>query len=217
MTDDPICPICLNPKRSKSDGSLTQWIMACTCDVAPDSEIEQTAIELCQTCGKKIGKGRQGSFTQFIFRSDLCSCDLPRPIKHGADSSPAAPGTETHSRMAVLEGGDLAPPPEELEEEMPLDEGIFPVERYRAIAVLGQGAGSKVYLARDRLLNKLVAVKTLTAASPQMLISFQDEARATSRLRHRSIANVIDFGATTAGTPYMIWCSTMSRAILCKR
>ncbi|MCA9802152.1 MAG: serine/threonine protein kinase [Cyanobacteria bacterium HKST-UBA02] len=204
MTDDPICPICLNPKKSKSDGSLTQWIMACTCDVAPDPEIEQTAIELCQTCGKKIGKGRQGSFTQFIFRSDLCSCDLPRPIKHGADSLPAAPGTETHSGMAVQEGSDLAPPPEELEEEILLDERSFPVERYRAVGVLGQGAGSKVYLARDRLLNKLVAVKTLTAASPQMLISFQDEARATSRLRHRSIADVIDFGATTAGTPYMV-------------
>ncbi len=85
-----------------------------------------------------------------------------------------------------------------------LDPGNFPSERYKPLALLRSSPGSSVYLARDTLLNKRVAIKTLRNLGPRELISFQDEAKATSMLKHRNIVGVLDFGTTSGGAPYMV-------------
>src|SRR5262249_6333224 len=63
---------------------------------------------------------------------------------------------------------------------------------------------STVYLCKDRLLRKSVAVKTLRKLTNEQLISFQTEARANSKLNHPSILTLIDFGPTESGAPYMV-------------
>ncbi|MCA9803277.1 MAG: serine/threonine protein kinase [Cyanobacteria bacterium HKST-UBA02] len=80
----------------------------------------------------------------------------------------------------------------------------FPVDRYEPLRVLGEGAAATVYLCRDLLLDKKVAVKTLHSLTPEKLIAFQREARTTSMLKHPNVIAVLDFGATKAGNPYLV-------------
>lgn len=194
MTDSPVCPTCLYPKEDRSKGSLTQWIMLCTCDLSrqsPDPGDQALSIKICSRCGKRVGAGRHGSFTQFIFRSDLCQCDRPDEL-----AAPAVADSEEIPLVAAIE--------EEEGEELPLDPGSFPSERYRPLRLLGQGGTGSVYLCRDRLLIKNVAVKILNIRDPRTFVAFQEEARATSRLNHPSIVRIIDFGITGGGAPFMV-------------
>lgn len=199
MADQNICPNCKSPKKESNSGSLTQWIVLCKCEQEPavrgyvaDIGIGNGDYQfhLCRTCGKRIEEGRQGSFTQYIFRSDLCACEKPEPEK-------------------VIQSRDFQKVPIQFEDvenegEIEFNSGAFPSERYKPISILGQGAGGAVYLSRDRLLNKLVAVKLLRFPDERLIVDFQSEARATSSLKHPNIVSVQDFGLTEASVPYMV-------------
>lgn len=87
---------------------------------------------------------------------------------------------------------------------MNLDADNFPTDRYEPVKKLGMGANGEVYLAKDKTLGKRVAVKILHTLDRDQLIQFQDEARATSKLNHTNIIDILDFGATDSGIPYMV-------------
>ncbi|MGE0261341.1 MAG: protein kinase [Candidatus Obscuribacterales bacterium] len=194
MTENtPTCPICKSPRRAAGSGSLTQWIVACNCDLLESEEAQKISIKICRACGKRAGEGRAGSFTQFIFRSDLCRCENPQV--YSIASEELAP--------AVIESPEFFDQDDD-QEELSLGGGSFPVERYKPLRQLGSGGGGSVYLARDKLLNKLVAVKLLHMLEASRLIAFQEEARATSSLDHPSIIRVLDFGVTGEAVPYMV-------------
>lgn len=190
MAKSDICPVCKNPKSADTSGSLTQWINLCSCDLITDETDDVIEVRICGLCGKRIAEGRAGSFTQYIFRSDKCECPEPQPRteKRKIDQTTTTEITE-----------DL-----EDEIELELENNSFPASRYKPLALLGQGVTGSVYLARDRLLNKKVAIKILTSFDPEKLISFQDEARATSQLKHESIVALLDFGVSEDNTPYMV-------------
>ena len=59
-------------------------------------------------------------------------------------------------------------------------------EEYRLLRPLGQGAMGQVFLAHDRLLDRLVAVKFIAAVEPSEAArqQFFTEARAIARLSH---------------------------------
>lgn len=111
-------------------------------------------------------------------------------------SSTCRPGKDSSSR----------PYSESLENavELVLNAEQFPIERYKAVRELGKGGGGTVYLCWDRLLGKQVAVKTLQKLTSEQLISFQREARATSKLSHPAIVQLLDFGPTRSTAPYMV-------------
>ncbi len=71
-------------------------------------------------------------------------------------------------------------------------------DRYELEVLLGSGGMGDVYRARDRLLERPVAVKvpttTLTAASAER---FKREARAAARLNHPNVVGVYDWGGGT--------------------
>ncbi|MBK9141262.1 MAG: serine/threonine protein kinase [Candidatus Melainabacteria bacterium] len=194
MADDDICPICMSPRKASGEGSLTQWIVACDCDLADTEEAQKLSISMCRACGKRIGEGRAGSFTQFIFRSDICRCENPRPYKVSAELAGGAEARVDDSQEFF----------DDSEEGLGFEEDRFPSDRYKPLRELGKGGGGSVYLARDKLLNKAVAVKLLHILEPQQLIAFQEEARATSKLSHQAIVEVLDFGVTAIGVPYMV-------------
>ncbi len=81
--------------------------------------------------------------------------------------------------------------------------------RYQALKLLGSGGMGAVYLARDELLGRDVAVKTIRAmpmtgmAAEMFRARFMNEARAIASLTHANIVRVYDLGFE-GDTPYLV-------------
>ena len=68
-------------------------------------------------------------------------------------------------------------------------------EKYRLERILGRGGGGVVYLAFDTTLQRPVALKFLTDASPALMERFRREAKFTARLDDPTIVRVYELGA----------------------
>ncbi len=189
--DDKICPKCHMPLEKQGSGSLTQWIKVCNCGRPEPEKVVGAPIKICTTCGKRIEGGRTGTLTQWIFRADLCTCEAPTWVKDQLEAAANAPLDETNDVFEDVE-------------ELPMEPGSFPLERYGPIRRIGMGASGTVYLCRDRLLKKKVAVKVLNNLSSEQLVAFQREAKATSQINHPNIVKVLDFGVSDGKLPYMV-------------
>ncbi len=84
-----------------------------------------------------------------------------------------------------------------------LRQGILLQDRYRILRPLGQGGMGAVYLARDRRLDKLCAVKETLDVSPQAQQQFSREARLLARLDHPHLPRVTDYFGQT-GRYYLV-------------
>jgi serine/threonine-protein kinase len=79
--------------------------------------------------------------------------------------------------------------------------------RYHILSVLGRGGMSVVYKARQELVDRPVAIKTLTCqllGDPVVLKRFQREIRALSKLSHPNIVSAFDCVVDSSGQPYFI-------------
>jgi serine/threonine-protein kinase len=91
-------------------------------------------------------------------------------------------------------------------------EGQKAIGRYEIVKTVGRGAMGIVYKARDPLLDRVVAVKTIV--SPQgvgkrvraaYLERFQREAKAAAKMQHPAIVTIFDVGVDEAsGAPFMV-------------
>ena len=70
------------------------------------------------------------------------------------------------------------------------------IGKYKIVGELGRGTMGEVYKAHDPVLNRYVALKTITAqgGGEESLQRFQREARAAALLNHPNIVTVHDFG-----------------------
>ncbi len=87
-------------------------------------------------------------------------------------------------------------------DQTPLDSGRR-IGKYRLVYPIGEGGMSVVYLARDEVLDRQVAIKILhrhLARDPEARARFSREARAVARLTHRNIPEIYDFSDETAGS-----------------
>ncbi len=78
--------------------------------------------------------------------------------------------------------------------------------RYELHRRVGRGGMAEVYLARDRLLDRLVAIKILFpefATDPSFVARFRREAQAAANLNHPNIVGVYDWGKER-GTYYIV-------------
>src|SRR5699024_6678624 len=76
-------------------------------------------------------------------------------------------------------------------------EGYLLSERYRIKRVIGGGGMANVYLARDTILDRDVAIKVLRpefANDPEFIERFDREAQAATSLSHPNIVNIYDVG-----------------------
>ncbi|WP_437834242.1 nSTAND1 domain-containing NTPase [Sorangium sp. So ce1153] len=91
-----------------------------------------------------------------------------------------------------MTGGGGTSPPEEIEE-------------YRLVRRLGRGGMGVVYLAEDRLLARLVAIKLIDVPSPgeAARARFFVEARAIARLSHPNVVSVYRVG-DVRGRPFLV-------------
>lgn len=80
--------------------------------------------------------------------------------------------------------------------------------KYEYIGKIGAGGMGVLYKARQKALNKLVAIKMVHAhvfaTSPDTMARFELEARAIAALSHRFIVQIFDLGTTSGGQPFMV-------------
>jgi eukaryotic-like serine/threonine-protein kinase len=92
------------------------------------------------------------------------------------------------------------------------DEGRQAIGRYEVIKTIGKGAMGVVYKARDPLLDRVVAVKTIMSPQQQgrrvrsaFLERFQREAKAAAKMSHPAIVTIFDVGVDEdSGAPFMV-------------
>jgi len=78
--------------------------------------------------------------------------------------------------------------------------------RYELHRRIGRGGMAEVHVARDQLLDRLVAVKVLFAefaTDPSFVARFRREAQSAANLNHPNIVGVYDWGQE-AGTYYIV-------------
>ncbi|MEZ4366866.1 MAG: serine/threonine-protein kinase [Kofleriaceae bacterium] len=123
-------------------------------------------------------------------------------------AAPALPGTGGSARPRTMSRLKA--------EAMPgmeaTSEALKTIGRYEIIKTVGRGAMGIVYKARDPLLDRTVAVKTIV--SPQgvgrrvraaYIERFQREAKAAAKMQHPSIVTIFDVGVDEEpGTPFMV-------------
>lgn len=86
------------------------------------------------------------------------------------------------------------------------------IGRYEVVKVIGKGAMGVVYKARDPLLDRVVAVKTIMSPQGQgrrvrsaFLERFQREAKAAAKMQHPAIVTIFDVGVDEdSGAPFMV-------------
>jgi len=132
-----------------------------------------------------------------VLRSDSCKCEFPQAIRESIDAALA---------LEQEQGGANDADDQNIDDEVELEisSEAFPRDRYKALSEIGKGALGVVYLCRDRLLGKKVAIKCLRSISSEQSVNFQMEAKATSQLKHPGVVSVMDFGSIDGGAPYMV-------------
>jgi serine/threonine-protein kinase len=81
-------------------------------------------------------------------------------------------------------------------------------ERYRILALLGDGGMSRVYVGQHLVIERRVAVKILlpALATDQMFVRrFLDEGRAAGTIGHPNIAASLDMGYAPDGVPFLVF------------
>lgn len=80
------------------------------------------------------------------------------------------------------------------------------IDKYLLLSTLGQGGMGRVFLARDRRLNRLVAIKVLNpdrATHERSLARFEREAQVGGQLQHENLVRIYDVGLFN-NAPYLV-------------
>ena len=84
------------------------------------------------------------------------------------------------------------------------------IDRYDLHELIGEGGMGAVYRAVDSRLGRTVALKTVVpertgaGLTDELRQRFMREALAASKVEHRNVVQVLDFGVTADGTPYLV-------------
>src|SRR4051812_21251077 len=109
------------------------------------------------------------------------------------------------SSKSELEGAQTLPPEADTVRGAPPSPTAPPVakwDRYELLDLLGKGGMGVVYKARDRRLDRTVAVKFILGADPNLTMRLVREARAQARLDHPNVCRVYEVGEGE-GRPYI--------------
>ena len=141
-------------------------------------------IRRCPECGSPIPSGAP---------EGMCPKCL---LAAGFESGGGLSGVGVTQASPNPSGGFVPPVPEELATRFP---------HLEILELLGKGGMGAVYKARQRELDRLVAVKILPpeiSRDPAFAERFTREARALARLSHPNIVGVYDFGQTKTPVSY---------------
>ena len=94
-----------------------------------------------------------------------------------------------------------ADPPKPVEKEL-----SGRIGKYEILRPLGKGAMGQVYLARDTMLDRDVALKVMVAQiadDPELKARFEREAKAVAKMTHPNVVIVFDLGNHSDGSPFI--------------
>ena len=79
------------------------------------------------------------------------------------------------------------------------------IGQYEVVRLIGEGGMGRVFLARDPMLDRHVAVKVLSSSAPlgEEVARFEREAKALAALDHPNILSIHEFGRV-GSTPYVV-------------
>jgi len=128
---------------------------------------------------------------------------LPQPRPGGEAGDPAQVQTPSHALLPVT-GRGLLTATEAAAGPPPPPGGVPCAGRYEFLGELARGGMGVVCKVRDRILGRVVALKTLRAGEgvrPEGVVRFRREAEAVARLDHPHIIRLHEFGEE-GGRPY---------------
>lgn len=178
-----ICDQCGKPQ------SVDDQIEQCQCSGV---EVVDEIQSMCASCHKPVVELNKEKKWEQVFGSNFCACDKPSLIDNEVVNYLI--NLKYKESIDTKYSGDR----QVLNKQFELD-----AERYEFLAELGRGATGKVYLCHDRRLDKKIAVKVLLRLEDEKMVAFHKEAQATSDLNHSYIVDIIDFGITESGVPFM--------------
>jgi len=112
--------------------------------------------------------------------------DSPTVVDLGSDSP------------TIIDGGRPSPPPGGFFGQQPtLQPGTILAQRYQIMQMLGEGGMGAVYKARDRELNRTVALKVIRpdlARNPAIVERFKQELRLSHQVTHKNVIRIYDLG-----------------------
>ena len=145
---------------------------------APSVAPGSKRLNTCPKCGRTLdANAPEGLCPHCLLQGALPSAQRPSPT------------------VAFVEGF-AAPPVDEIA-------GLFPHLEVKSL--IGQGGMGAVYLARQKALDRLVALKLVRphGDDPTFAERFAREARAMARLNHSQVVTVYESG-TAGGLPYLV-------------
>ena len=103
-------------------------------------------------------------------------------LPYGRPSPPSTPSTPSTGSISAFQG---------------LQPGVLFGGRYEILGVLGQGGMGAVYKARDRELDRLIALKVIRpelATDPAILQRFKQELILSRNITHKNVVRIYDLG-----------------------
>ena len=119
-------------------------------------------------------------------RSTSSDADSPTLVDLGSSAGLTAEAVSVRTRSSTL-----YPP------QFGLTPGVLVAGRYEILEVLGEGGMGAVYKAKDRELDRLVALKVIRpelARNPDILQRFKQEILLSSKITHRNVVRIYDLG-----------------------
>ncbi len=143
----------------------------------------------CPQCGEKLGANAP--------RGVCPKCLIKVGLPSGADVEKTAT-SDDKATSATPSGRFVPPEPAELAKQFP---------QLEILTLLGQGGMGAVYKARQKQLDRLVALKILppeVSRDPAFAERFTREARSMAKLSHQHIVTLYEFGHTEDGIYYFL-------------
>ncbi len=125
--------------------------------------------------------------------------ERPPPAEHDRSEHPTLPQADEHCHEATTLAPELGKP---AIMRMPWPD----LPGYEILSELGCGGMGVVYQARDRELNRVVAIKMISSMSqvnPEIVARFQREAQAVALMQHPNIVQIHEIG-THEGRPFIV-------------
>lgn len=134
----------------------------------------------CQQCGAELSANAPGGVCP------KCIMKLGLPTGADPEKAPAPDAQRVVPTSATPPGGFVPPRPEELGEKVP---------ELEILELLGQGGMGAVYKARQKQLDRIVALKILppeVGKDPAFAERFTREARSLAKLNHPHIVTLYE-------------------------